>query len=238
MVVRHVLWRLHAPRAGTAGHLRQGFLLPLDARFGSHNLVFGYDRFNDIRQADNHQSGSDYRILSAGAILTGTGAGRDRPLADLPRRRHHHHPVEPDSRGERRLGFPDPLRLRQRHLADQRPADRQCRYPLRQESRRRSVAGTSSPRTARGARGSASYRDPTGRALVDRDGGRREVRGGDFRTRSPMRRRPAATRRPASSSIAAPASTVRARRRWCRRRRRSVRCSTGSSPTAARAVCR
>lgn len=42
---------------------------------GSHNLVFGFDRFNDIRQADNHQSGSDYRILSAGAILTGSGAG-------------------------------------------------------------------------------------------------------------------------------------------------------------------
>ena len=44
-------------------------------RLGSHNLVFGYDRFNDIRRADNHQSGSDYRILSAGAILSGSGAG-------------------------------------------------------------------------------------------------------------------------------------------------------------------
>jgi hypothetical protein len=44
-------------------------------RFGSHNLVFGYDNFNDIRAANNHQSGSDYRILSAGAILTGAGAG-------------------------------------------------------------------------------------------------------------------------------------------------------------------
>jgi outer membrane receptor for ferrienterochelin and colicin len=44
-------------------------------RFGSHNLTFGYDRFNDIRRADNHQSGSDYRILSAGAILSGSGAG-------------------------------------------------------------------------------------------------------------------------------------------------------------------
>ena len=44
-------------------------------RFGSHNVVFGYDTFDDIRTANNHQSGSDYRILSAGAILTGTGAG-------------------------------------------------------------------------------------------------------------------------------------------------------------------
>src|SRR5262245_3669023 len=43
-------------------------------RFGSHNLVFGYDNFDDIREANNHQSGSDYRILSAGAILSGNGA--------------------------------------------------------------------------------------------------------------------------------------------------------------------
>lgn len=46
-------------------------------RFGSHNLVFGFDTFNDIRTANNHQSGSDYRILSAGAILTGAGAGEN-----------------------------------------------------------------------------------------------------------------------------------------------------------------
>ena len=35
---------------------------------------------------------------------------RERPLPDLPRRRHHDHPVEPDHRGERRLGLPDALR--------------------------------------------------------------------------------------------------------------------------------
>jgi hypothetical protein len=40
---------------------------------GSHNLVFGFDRFNDMRTANNHQSGSDYRILSAGAIVNGAG---------------------------------------------------------------------------------------------------------------------------------------------------------------------
>src|SRR3954465_921726 len=45
-------------------------------RFGSHNIVFGYDTFNDIRTANNHQSGSDYRIFSAGTILTG-GGGED-----------------------------------------------------------------------------------------------------------------------------------------------------------------
>ena len=36
---------------------------------GSHNLVFGYDTFNDIRLAENHQSGSDYRILGTTSIL-------------------------------------------------------------------------------------------------------------------------------------------------------------------------
>ena len=30
---------------------------------GSHNVSFGYDTFNDITNANNHQSGSDYRIL-------------------------------------------------------------------------------------------------------------------------------------------------------------------------------
>ena len=39
--------------------------------------MFGYDTFNDIRTANNHQSGSDYRILSAGAILSGSGAGEN-----------------------------------------------------------------------------------------------------------------------------------------------------------------
>ena len=36
---------------------------------GSHNLVFGYDTFNDIRIAENHQSGSDYRILGTTSII-------------------------------------------------------------------------------------------------------------------------------------------------------------------------
>jgi hypothetical protein len=30
---------------------------------GAHDMVFGYDNFDDIRRADNHQSGSDYRII-------------------------------------------------------------------------------------------------------------------------------------------------------------------------------
>jgi outer membrane receptor for ferrienterochelin and colicin len=39
---------------------------------GSHNLSFGYDGFNDRRFANNHQSGSDYRILGTSAIIEGS----------------------------------------------------------------------------------------------------------------------------------------------------------------------
>jgi len=39
---------------------------------GSHNMVFGFDTFGDKRFANNHQSGSDYRILNAPEILRGT----------------------------------------------------------------------------------------------------------------------------------------------------------------------
>ena len=40
---------------------------------GSHNLVFGFDSFNDIRNANNHQSGSDYRVLGTATTIVGTG---------------------------------------------------------------------------------------------------------------------------------------------------------------------
>src|SRR5262245_66557712 len=36
---------------------------------GTHTLAFGYDGFNDRRFANNHQSGSDYRILGTSAIV-------------------------------------------------------------------------------------------------------------------------------------------------------------------------
>lgn len=38
---------------------------------GSHEFTGGYDHFDDVRISDNHQSGSDYRILGTGAILRG-----------------------------------------------------------------------------------------------------------------------------------------------------------------------
>jgi len=39
---------------------------------GSHNMVVGYDNFGDLRFANNHQSGSDYRIINAPEIVRGT----------------------------------------------------------------------------------------------------------------------------------------------------------------------
>ena len=39
---------------------------------GAHNIVFGFDSFNDHRFANNHQSGSDYRILGTSTIQQGT----------------------------------------------------------------------------------------------------------------------------------------------------------------------
>lgn len=41
-------------------------------RTGSHNVVFGYDTFNDVRLAENHQSGSDFRILGTTSIIRGS----------------------------------------------------------------------------------------------------------------------------------------------------------------------
>jgi outer membrane receptor protein involved in Fe transport len=41
---------------------------------GSHSMVTGYNRYNDKRFANNHQSGSDYRIIGTTSIVRGTGA--------------------------------------------------------------------------------------------------------------------------------------------------------------------
>lgn len=39
---------------------------------GSHEVAVGFDRFDDMRQADNYQSGSDYRIYVTATHLDGT----------------------------------------------------------------------------------------------------------------------------------------------------------------------
>jgi outer membrane receptor for ferrienterochelin and colicin len=42
------------------------------SRMGSHDFRLGYEHFKDLRFANNHQSGSDYRILGTSAIIRGT----------------------------------------------------------------------------------------------------------------------------------------------------------------------
>jgi outer membrane receptor protein involved in Fe transport len=39
---------------------------------GAHNVVVGFDLFDDKRFANNHQSGSDFRVLTTSAIIQGT----------------------------------------------------------------------------------------------------------------------------------------------------------------------
>ena len=50
--------------------VKGSYFLSTDS-LGSHDLVAGYDSFEDIRAADNHQSGSDWRILGTGAAISG-----------------------------------------------------------------------------------------------------------------------------------------------------------------------
>jgi outer membrane receptor protein involved in Fe transport len=38
---------------------------------GAHNLVFGYDTFNDNRLSNNHQAGSDYTVAGTTSIIQG-----------------------------------------------------------------------------------------------------------------------------------------------------------------------
>lgn len=40
--------------------------------YGAHAFVVGFDNFDDKREANNHQSGSDFRIVNAPAIVQGT----------------------------------------------------------------------------------------------------------------------------------------------------------------------
>ena len=41
----------------------------LSTAAGSHNVVFGYDGFNDKMRSDNHQSGSDYHVWATGSFI-------------------------------------------------------------------------------------------------------------------------------------------------------------------------
>jgi Carboxypeptidase regulatory-like domain/TonB dependent receptor len=57
-------------RDNTEALAKATYFLSTDRR-GAHTVVFGYDRYNDQRRTDNHQSGSDYRILGTSTIVSG-----------------------------------------------------------------------------------------------------------------------------------------------------------------------
>jgi hypothetical protein len=42
-------------------------------RLGTHNVILGWDSYNDIRATDNHQSGSDFRIHTISRIIAADG---------------------------------------------------------------------------------------------------------------------------------------------------------------------
>ena len=94
---------------------------------GSHTVLFGYDTFNDQRFANNHQSGSDYRILGTSSIVRGSrhlsalAAGLDDDSVESDRDRHRGHEL------------PHQRHLPERHLALDRSCDRQPRPALGQE---------------------------------------------------------------------------------------------------------
>lgn len=50
-------------------YLAKGSWFASTPGLGSHDIAFGYDSFNDQRKANNHQSGSDYRLFSADTII-------------------------------------------------------------------------------------------------------------------------------------------------------------------------
>jgi outer membrane receptor protein involved in Fe transport len=52
-------------------YLAKGTWFLSTERAGTHNLVFGWDSYNDIRASDNHQSGSDFHIFGLTTIIRG-----------------------------------------------------------------------------------------------------------------------------------------------------------------------
>ena len=199
--------------------------------------MFGYDRFNDIRRADNHQSGSDYRILSAGAILSGSGAGENDLfpifLGDGTTTIQWN-PIIEESEGSDFLTHSAFVNDTWR-ISDRLTANVGIRFDKNHGADQSGniVAKDSawSPRLG-------VIWDPTGGGAVERDGQRREVHGGDLQ---PGRRFVGGQRQPADPD-------VHLSRRQHQRsghdhagadaRRRSARSSTGSSTTAGPAACR
>ncbi len=237
LVVGHVLRRVHAGGARQQRHLRQGLLLRVHPAI---RLPQSRVRLRPLqRHPPRRQPPVGQRLPhpQRGRHPLRQRRRRERSLPDLPRRRHHDHPVEPDSRGERGLGLPDSLGIRERHLAPQRPPDGQRRRPLRQEPRRRSVR----QRRRQGQRLEPAARHHLGserQGRMERDGKRGQVRGRDLQPGCRCVRR---GRQSADADVSL--SRAEHQRSGHDHARAdspgdSCRCSTGSSTTAGPAPSR
>ena len=54
-------------RDNTEGVIKGNYFLSMKRT--AHNLVFGFDTFDDKRVSDNHQSGSDYTVAGTTSII-------------------------------------------------------------------------------------------------------------------------------------------------------------------------
>ena len=92
---------------------------------GSHDLVFGYDSFNDIVAEENHQSPTGFQIWSDTTHLRG------RPGLPGDHAREHPDLVVPDLPERPRHRLQDQLGVHQRSLGAQRQVELQRRRSLR-----------------------------------------------------------------------------------------------------------
>lgn len=196
----------------------------LSTRGGAHNIVFGVDSYNDHRFANNHQSGSDYRILGTTTIQQGADVI---PVFQPNSTIIQWNPITLSGQGTSAYE----LVVRQRSVARQLAIHVQPRTALgwqsgrgrRWQSRfRQQQAESPALRRVR-----SSGRWP----LVDDSQLRPVCERAQYRHRRRVRRW-----QPDHVSVALPGtqrSTATRVRRSRRPRRRSSGCSTGSSPMAA-----
>ncbi len=201
---------------------------------GSHSMTVGYDNFNDQRFANNHQSGSDYRILGTSTIIQGTGASSvifPQFLGDGSTVIQWN-PIPVNSQGSNfrthSVFYNDSWRVN-----DRLTANLGVRYDKNDGQDQTGITVITQDSWSP-ASGSSSTR-PVALRGWSRAASRSMCR--QSRTALPTPPPPAATRRPGSSSTAVRTSTRRVRRIRRRPTSPSARCSTGTPPAAA-PICR
>ncbi len=192
-------------RDNTDWYIKATYFLSTE-KLGSHNIVLGFDDFAGTLKSNNYQSGSNYRLWGTGAIwqdASGNYLGDIYPVIG-PNSFVYYTPIDTLSKGSRPA---DPVGLRQRHVAPERPALVQPRREVGQE-RREGQPGRRD--------GGRQRLEPPPRGRVGRHGerqgeGRRELR--QLRRRHPGDHRRTALRTPASLPPSTGTTTPRMRPR-------------------------